>query len=136
MDAADNDPYFYLSILNITKIENRLVRLSKTSNKYSFDLKFFKFNCSTINQKKYLSEETTPERREMGVVFDCLNDFLLQFGAAIEINYYSLSTAKPPLQVSDGRSFLSSYTRDHRTFKATHTTLVSTRIEQTLKFSF
>ena len=75
LDEADIDSYFYHSNLNITKKENRLVRLSKTSNKNSFNLKVFKFDCSTIQQKYSLSEEITLTRRELGVVLHCLNDF-------------------------------------------------------------
>ena len=33
----------------------------------------------------------------MGVVLDCLNDFLLQFEAARQSNYYSLPTPKAPI---------------------------------------
>ena len=97
LDEADIDFYFYHSILNITKKEDRLVRLSKTSNKKSFDLKVFKFDCSTIQQKYSLSEEITLTRRELGVVLDCLNDFLVQFEAARQSNYYSLPTPKAPI---------------------------------------
>ena len=96
LDEADIDSYFYHSILNITKKESRLVRLSKTSNKNSFNLKVFKFDCSKI-QKYSLSEEITLTRRELGVVLDCLNDFLLQFEAARQSNYYSLPTPKAPI---------------------------------------
>ena len=94
LDEADIDSYFYHTILNIKK-ENRLVRLSKTSNKNSFNL--FKFDCSTIQQKDSLSEEITLTKRELGVVLDCLNDFLLQFEAARQSNYYSLPTPKAPI---------------------------------------
>ena len=97
LDEADFDSYFYHSILNITKKENRLVFFSKTSNKNSFNLKVFKFDCSTIQQKNSLSEEITLTRRELGVVLDCLNDFLLQFEAARQSNYYSLPTPKAPI---------------------------------------
>ena len=38
LDEADIGSYFYHSILNITKKGNRLVPLSKTSNKNSFNL--------------------------------------------------------------------------------------------------
>ena len=75
LDEADIDSYFYYSNLNITKKEDRLVRLSKTSNKNSFNLEVFKFDCSTIQQKNSLSEEITLTRRELGVVLHCLNDF-------------------------------------------------------------
>ena len=94
LDEADIDSYFYHSILNISKKENRLVRLSKTSNKISFNLKVFKFDCSTIQQKYSSSEEITLTRRELEVVLDCLIDFLLQFEAARQSNYYSLPTPK------------------------------------------
>ena len=97
LDEADIDSYFYHSILNITKKEDRLVRLSKTSNKNSFNLKVFKFDCSTIQKKYSLSEEITLTRRELGVVLGCLNDFLLQFEAARQSNYYSLPTPKAPI---------------------------------------
>ena len=97
LDEADIDSCSYHSILNITKKENRLVRLSKTSNKNSFNLKVFKFDCSTIQQKYSLSEKITLTRRELGVVLDCLNDFLLQFEAARQSNYYSLPTPKAPI---------------------------------------
>ena len=97
LDEADIDSSFYHGILNITKKQNRLVRLSKTSNKNSFNLKVFKFDCSTIQQKYSLREEITLTRRELGVVLDCLNDFLQQFEAARQSNYYSLPTPKAPI---------------------------------------
>ena len=97
LDEADIDSFFYHSILNNTEKENRLVRLSKTSNKTYSTLKFFKFDCPTIQQKYSLSEEITLTRRELGVVLDCLNDFLLQFEAARQSNYYSLPTPKAPI---------------------------------------
>ena len=134
LDEADIDSYFYHSILNITKKENRLVRLSKTANKNSFNLKVFKFDCSTIQQKYSLSEEITLTRRELGVVLDCLNDFLLQFETARQTNFYSLPTPEAPIGYPFLKDdlFLSSYTRDQRTFKTAHTTLILTQIERRL----
>ena len=105
MDEADIDFNFYHRILNITKKENRLVGLSKISNKNSFNLKICQFDCSTIQQKYSLSEEITLTRRELGVVLDCLNDFLLQFEAARQSNYYTLPTPKAPI----GYTFLTSF---------------------------
>ena len=78
-------------------MENRLVRLSKTSNKNSFNLKVFKFDCSKIQQKYSFSEEFTLTRRELGVVLDCLNHSSIQFEAARQSNYYSLPTPKAPI---------------------------------------
>ena len=112
LDEAEIDSYFYHSILNITKIENRLVRLSKTSNKSSFNFKLFKFDCSTIQLDYTLSEKVTLTRRQLGVVLDCLSDFLLQFEAAGESFNCSLATPKAPIGYTfRKRSFLSSYTR-------------------------
>ena len=96
LDEIDVDSYFCHSILNITQKENRLVRLSKTSSKKSFNFKVFKFDCSTIQQKSSLSEEIILTRRELGVVLGCLNDFLLQYLAAGQFNYYSSPTPKAP----------------------------------------
>ena len=95
LDETDIDSYFYNSILSITRKENHLVRFSKTSNKNSFNPKVFEFDCSTIQQRYSLSEEIT--RRELGVVLDRLNDFLLQIEAARQSNYYSLPTPKAPI---------------------------------------
>ena len=97
MDKADNDSYFNHIIFNITKKENRLVRLSNTLKKNYFKPKVFKFDCYTIQQKCSLSEEFTLTRRDLGVVLDCLNDFLLQFEAARQSNCYSLPTPKAPI---------------------------------------
>ena len=74
----------------------------------------------------------------MGVILDCLNDFLLQFEAARHSNYYSLPTPKTPIGYTFLKDdlFLSSYTRDQRTFKTTNTTLVSTRFQQGLDIFF
>ena len=102
LDEADIDACFYRSILNITKKENRLVRLSKTSNKNSFKLKVCKIDCSTIQQKYSLGEENTLTRRELGLVLDCLNDVLLPIEAARLSKYYSLPTPKAPI----GHTFL------------------------------
>ena len=95
LDEADS--FFYHSVLNISNLKNRLVRLSKTSNKNSFNPKTFKINCSTIQQKCSLSGEFTLTRRELGVFLDCLNDFLLQFEASRKSNEYSSPTWKTPI---------------------------------------
>ena len=80
-----------------TAPKNCLVRLSKTSNKKSFNLKVFKFDCSTIQQKFSLSEENTLTKRELGVVLDCSNNFWPEFEAARRSNYYPLPTPKAPI---------------------------------------
>ena len=51
LDKADIDSYFYHRILNIIKKENRPVRLSKTSNKNSFNLKVLNSTAPQYNKK-------------------------------------------------------------------------------------
>ena len=94
LDETDIDSYFYHSISNITKKQNNLVRLSKTSNENSFKFKVFKFDCSTIQRNYSLSEEITLTRRDLEAVLDCLNDFLLQFEAARQSNFCCFPTPK------------------------------------------
>ena len=52
LDEADVDSYFYRNILDITNTENRLVRVSKGSNKNLFAIKVFKF-CDLNAQQRF-----------------------------------------------------------------------------------
>ena len=89
LDEADIDAYFYRRILNITKIENRLVRLSKTSNENSSQLKVCKIDCSTIQQKYTLGEENTLTRRELGVVLHCLT---ISYNHSMQLDYRNITS--------------------------------------------
>ena len=57
LDEADVDSYFYRNILDITKTDNRLVRVSKGSNKNLFAIKVFKFCDLKAQQRFFLDEE-------------------------------------------------------------------------------
>ena len=50
LDETDIDSNFYHSILDISTVEIRLVRLSKDSSKNSFTFKVFKFTSSKFQQ--------------------------------------------------------------------------------------
>ena len=56
LDETDVDSHLYHNILDIALIDNRVVRVSKTSNKNIFAFKLFQF-CSLINQQKFFLEE-------------------------------------------------------------------------------
>ena len=56
VDETDVDGYFYHNTLHITLIDNRIVRISKGSNKKIFAFKLFQF-CNLKNQQRFLLEE-------------------------------------------------------------------------------
>ena len=55
-DETDVDNYFYHIILAIALVVNRIVRISKGSNKKIFALKLFHF-CNLKNQQRFILEE-------------------------------------------------------------------------------
>ena len=56
LDEADVDSYFYRNILDVTKTDNRLVRVGKGSNENLFAIKVFKF-CDLKAQQRFLLDE-------------------------------------------------------------------------------
>ena len=50
LDETDVDSYFYHNILDISQSHNRIVRVSKGSNKNSFAFKVFQFCDSKLQQ--------------------------------------------------------------------------------------
>ena len=56
LDQTDVDSYFYKNILDIALIDNRIVRVSKTSNRKIFAFKLFQF-CNLKNQQRFILEE-------------------------------------------------------------------------------
>ena len=56
LDETDVDSYFYHYILDIALIDNRIVRVSKGSNKKIFAFKLFQF-CNLKNHQRFILEE-------------------------------------------------------------------------------
>ena len=56
LDDTDVDSYFYHNILDIALVDNRIVRVSKVSNKKMFAFKLCQF-CNLKNQQRFLLEE-------------------------------------------------------------------------------
>ena len=54
LDETDVDSYFYHNILDIALIDNRIVRVSKGSNKKIFAFKLFQFCNLKINKNSFL----------------------------------------------------------------------------------
>ena len=74
LDEADVESYFYHNILDVTKTETRLVRVSKGSNINLFAIKFFKF-CDLKAQQRFFPDEEISITKK----FQSLRLFLKQF---------------------------------------------------------
>ncbi len=65
LDGTDVDSYFYHNILDISQSHNRIVRVSKGSNKKSFAFKVFQFCDSKLQQRFILEEEVSISKKEI-----------------------------------------------------------------------
>ena len=86
LDETDVDSYFYHNILDISQSHNRIVRVSKGSNKKSFAFKVFHFCDSKLQQRFILNEEVSISEKEIESLLDSVGDFLFtrQFGKAFD----------------------------------------------------
>ena len=79
LDETDVDCYFYYNILDISQSHNRIVRVSKGSNKKSFAFKVFHFCDSKLQQRFILKEEVSISKKEIESLLDSLGEFLKAF---------------------------------------------------------
>ena len=82
LDETDVDSYFYHNILDISQSHNRIVRLSKGSNKKSFAFKVCRFCDSKLQQRFILKEEVSISKNEIESLLDSLGEFLKAFDQA------------------------------------------------------
>ena len=82
LDETDVDSYFHHNILDISQSHNRIVRVSKGSNKKSFTFKVFHFCDSKLQQRFILEEEVSISKKEIESLLDSLGDFLKAFDQA------------------------------------------------------
>ena len=76
LDESDVDSYFYHNIVDIALLCNRIVRVSKGSNKKIFAFKLFQF-CNLKNQQKIiLEEEVSVSLKELAAILNTLRQFL------------------------------------------------------------
>ena len=90
LDEADVDSYFYRNILDITKTDNCLVRVSKGSNKNLFAIKVFKFCDLKAQQRFFLDEENSITKKELAATLNRLRHFLKQYDHARKATLYPL----------------------------------------------
>ena len=91
LDETDVDSYFYYNILDITKTDNRLVRVSnKGYNKNLFAIKVFKFCDLKAQQRFFLDEEISITKKLLAATLNRLRHFLKQYDHARKATLYPL----------------------------------------------
>ena len=96
MDKTDVDSDFYHNILDIARIDNRIVRFSKSSNKKSFAFKLFQF-CNLKNQQRFiLEEEVSVSLEELAAILNTLRQSLKQYDKTVK--YSALYLLPKPKQ--------------------------------------
>ena len=84
MHETDVDSYFYYNILDIALFDNRIVRVSKGSNKKKFAFKLFQF-CNLKNQQRViLEEEVSVSLKELAAILNTLRQFLKQYDKTVK----------------------------------------------------
>ena len=89
-DETDLDIYFYHNILDFSQSHNRIVRVSKGSNKKSFAFKVFHFCNSKLQQRLFLKEEVSISKKEIESLLDSLGEFLKAFDEANKVSQIPL----------------------------------------------
>ena len=78
LDENDVDSFFHLNILDIALIDNRIVRVTKGSNKKIFAFKLFQF-CNLRNQQGLIfEEEVSVSLRKLVAILNTLRQLLKQ----------------------------------------------------------
>ena len=94
LDETDVDCYFFHNILDISQSHNRIVRVSKGSNKKSFAFKVFHFCDSKLQQRFILKEEVSISKNEIESLLDSLGEFLKAFDQANKVSQIPLPKPK------------------------------------------
>ena len=80
--------------MDISQSHNRLVRVSKGSNKESFAFKVFHFSDSKLQQRFILKEEVSISKNEIESLLDSLGEFLKAFDQANKVSQIPLPKPK------------------------------------------
>ena len=94
LDETDVDSYFYHNILDVSQSHNRIVRVSKGSNKKIFSVKVFDSCYSKLQQQFILEEEVSISKKEFESLLDSLAEFLKTFDEASKISQIPLPKPK------------------------------------------
>ena len=94
LDEADVDSYFFHNILDFSQSHNRIVRVSKGSNKKSFAFKVFHLCDSKLQQRFILQEEVSISKIEIEALLDSFGEFLKAFDQANKVSQIPLPKPK------------------------------------------
>ena len=94
LDETDIDSYFFHNILDISQSHNRIVRVSKGSNKKSFAFKVFQYCDSKLQQRFILKEEVSISKNEIESLLDSLGEFLNALDQANKVSQIPLPKPK------------------------------------------
>ena len=94
LDVTDVDSYFYHNILDNSQSHNRIVRVSKGSNKQSFAFKVFQFCDSKLQQQFILKEEVSLSKKETESLLDSLGELLKAFDQTNKVSQIPLPKPK------------------------------------------
>ena len=94
LDETDVDACFFHNILDISQSHNRIVRVSKGSNKKSFAFKVFQVCDSKLQQRFILKEEVSLSKNEIESTLDSLAEFLKAFDQANKVSQIALPKPK------------------------------------------
>ena len=94
LDETDVDSYFSYNILDISQSHNRIVGVSKGSNKKSFAFKVFQFCDSKLQQRFILKEEVSISKNGIESLLDSLGEFLKGFDQANKVSQIPLPKRK------------------------------------------
>ena len=84
LDETDVDSWFYHIILDIVPVDNRIIGVSKCTNKKIFAFKRFQF-CNLKNQQRFiLEEEVTISLEKLATILNTLRHFLKQYDKAVK----------------------------------------------------
>ena len=97
LDETDVDSYFFHIILDISQSRNRIVRVSKVSNKKSFAFKVFQFCDSKLQQRFFLKEEVSISKNEIETQLDSLGEFFKAFDQANKVS--QIPSTKPKFEI-------------------------------------
>ena len=109
LDETDVGSYFYHNILDISQSHNRIVRVSKRSNKKSFAFKVFRFCASKLQQRFILKEEVSISKKEIESLLDSLGKFLTAFDQANKISQFPLPKLKLEIGFTNAKDELLSH---------------------------
>ena len=94
LDKRDVYSYFFHIILDISQSHNRIVRVSKGSNRKSFAFKVFQFCYSKLQQRFILKEDVNISKNENESPLDSLGEFLKAFDQANKVSQIPLPKPK------------------------------------------